>query len=377
MSTVKTERAAAALRQLFDSAEAKRRARAEEIARKGEIEALKVAAEGDAVCVSASSHGYAVQIEVRPGETRATCTCPDAQKRGGVCKHVAAVALVVAEGLEKGTITLTLAPSATPTPAPREQIAAAVNAAVEALAQKLADALREPDAEPILLLGPSGCGKTAAVRRAAELLGAGLEEVQLAPSWTDADLLGIRTQQVTYVGPLARAFARALVEGSTVMVFLDEFLRAPQRVQDGLMRAFLPVPPAAARGMGIPADAPVAVAEAPLFGRIHAPWARVKWVAAANPWGSALDPALLDRVRVWRVGFERQVLDVLPERTRQLVEYSWRAAEEGELPLAVSYRSLLRERLDADELRQAWLARLRLLDAPAADVAAGATEGLV
>ena len=189
-----------------------------------------------------------------------------------------------------------------------DQVFNVIDHAVERLADQV-QAVLGANAIPFLI-GPTGCGKTSCARLCALRKGWGFEEVAGSATFADADLVGLRTDKRELPGIFARAFSRAR-EGEHVMLFIDEALRFNTRALDILMRPLQTVPPKLARSMGIITDEPLRLVEAPLWGIEHAPATHVHIVLAANPWGSAVDPALIRRVEPIAVTMTDAVADPL------------------------------------------------------------------
>lgn len=250
----------------------------------------------------------------------------------------------------------------------------AVSEAIESLADRI-DAVLTSGGIPFLI-GPTGCGKTSAVRLVAVRHGWGFEEVSGSASFADADLVGLKTDHLELPGVFARAFRRAR-DGTHVLLFLDELLRFNQRAQDILMRPLQPAPVTVARAMGLPSESALRIVEAPLWGVEYAPADRVRIVLAANPWGSAIDPALIRRVEPIPVGMEASLLSLFSRPIASAIEASWKATERGELPLPVEYQSLLSAtRPDDGTFLTRYLTRLQVVDKAAAEGYAHLLQGM-
>jgi hypothetical protein len=325
---------------------------------------------------------FEVVITLRPALNLA-CECDDWLKQGQAwhrpCKHLLATAL------EVPTVAPVSAPNRPPVGVPPvantphapfgHTLQAAVATAVSRLSETV-EALVGQGEIPFLI-GPTGSGKTSAVREVATRNDWGFEEVGGAPSFADADLVGIRMQGGTTIpGVFARAFERARA-GETVLLFLDEFLRLNQRAQDILMRPFLPTPARVARAMGIATTEDVRLIEAPLWGVEWAPVERIKLVLAANPWGALIDPALVRRVTPVLVGFDQAVAGHFDSPLREAIQASWQMVQGAELPLPLEYSALCRATGARDQrLLEGYLMRLRAVDVAAAEGFKTVLEGI-
>ncbi|MCX6028019.1 MAG: hypothetical protein NT169_01800, partial [Chloroflexi bacterium] len=204
------------------------------------------------------------------------------------------------------------------------------------------------------------------------------EEVAGASSFADADLVGIKTNQMEHTGVLARAFRRAR-SGETVLVFLDELTRFNVRVPDLLMRPLLPISHEVAWAMQIPAEDGQAVrlVEAPVWGVEWAPVQRTPLVLACNPWGAALDSALVRRALPLEIGFEPAVAQLFTGAAKTIIETSWKLVTEGNLPLPVEYQALSKADDPASiAFAMPYLARLSAVDRPAAEGFKKLLEGM-
>ena len=333
---------------------------------------------------------YNAVIRLQGGQvTDCDCDCPDWFQSGGKaarvpCKHILATAVdtpwpiaTPPAGVPAPQPTAPPpepAQPAKPTPAPdadtqtfNQRVRRAIGQAVAKLADQVESLLQA--GETPFLIGPTGCGKTSAVRLVATRNGWGLEEVAGASSFADADLVGIKTNQLEHTGVFARAFRRAR-RGETVVVFLDELTRFNVRVPDLLMRPLLPISPEVAWSMQIPAvdGEAVRVVEAPVWGVEWAPAQRTPLVLAANPWGSALDPALVRRATPVAVNFDPAVAELFRDGAKTVIETSWKLVTEGQLPLPVEYQALGQATSARDTgFVGPYLARLLAVDRPAAE----------
>jgi hypothetical protein len=226
------------------------------------------------------------------------------------------------------------------------------------------------------LIGPTGCGKTSAIRMVATRNGWGFEEVAGCPSFSDSDLVGLRTDHIEVPGVFARAFRRAQA-GEHVLPFLDEVTRFTARALDLLMRPLQAMPVETAQAMGIAASEPIRLAEAPLWGQTWAPASKVRIALACNPWGAPLDPALVRRAHPLQVGFAQDVLQLFTGSVQGAIEASWKAVAEGQLPLPLEYQALLNAAGPDDQaLFGPYLARLTAVDSAAADGFATLLRGI-
>jgi hypothetical protein len=261
-----------------------------------------------------------------------------------------------------------------PRPSFGEVVRQHIGIAIAALADLVESALLA--GEIPFLIGPTGCGKTSAVRLVAVRNGWGFEEVTGSDSFADADLVGLRTDQMEQPGIFARAFHRARA-GETVLLFLDEVLRFNIRAQDILMRPVQSTPVSVAQAMGIQTPESVRLIEAPLWGVEWAPVDKSHLVLAANPWGSRVDPALVRRVWPIPVDLDGAVANLFDSKLADVIRASWRAVQQGELPLPIEYQALARAQgPDDTALLRAYLLRLATLDRAAADGFRTVVEGI-
>ncbi len=317
-------------------------------------------------------HKAAIRLDEQGGVANVTCTCQDWRTRGlhhsQPCKHILALAMEVGD-IPTQVTSPTVAAAPQPERSSRtrfgDQVRQAIGRAIADLASQ-AHTLLLAGKTPFLL-GPTGCGKTSAIRQVAIDQGWAFEEVAGAQSFVDADLVGLRTDHMEVPGVFARAFRRAQ-QGETVLLLLDELTRFNERVPDLLMRPLQVASVEVAQAMGLAATEPIRLCEAPTWGQIWAPAVRVKLVLAANPWGSALDAALVRRVQPLPVAFAQPVLDLFTSPVRDAIETSWKAEAEGQLPLPVEYQALLdAEGPDDANLFRPYLTRLRVIDRAAAE----------
>lgn len=327
-------------------------------------------------------HKVVIQLDPQHAVTGVRCSCQDWCTRGlqyrQPCKHILALAL------EIGDVPIGEAASIPPSPPPvsvppaplsfPQQVRRAVGQAIQDLARQV-DALLMAGHIPFLL-GPTGSGKTSAIRQVAAARGWGYEEVAGAQSFVDADLVGLRTDHMCVPGVLARAFQRAQA-GETVLVCIDELTRFNARVPDLLMRPLQVAPVEVARSLGLPADSAVRLCEAPTWGQIWAPAARLQMALAANPWGASLDAALIRRVEPFPVTFSQDVLRLFTGAVAGGIQASWQAEAEGQLPLPLEYQALLAaEAPDDAGLFPPYLRRLAALDKAAASGFATLLKGM-
>ncbi len=362
--------------------------RARDIQAKGWVAVTKAAPDHLEARVSGN---YDAAIHLQGGLTL-RCTCPDFQKRGAAlnqpCKHILALALHV-DSRQTVQPAVAAPPGESPTP-PQEEAAlpdfetdgssfsqrvqTAIGQAIARLADLVEACLRA--GEIPFLIGPTGSGKTSAVRLVAARNGWAFEEVAGAQSFADADLLGLRTDHMEQPGVLARSFRRAR-NGETVLCFFDEALRFSARALDLLMRPLQVTPASAAQAMAIPADEPVRLVEAPLWGVDWAPADRVHLALAANPWGSQPDPALIRRVWPLPVDLDEDLLALFDSPLADAIRASWHGVRQGELPLPIEYQALARARHPRDAaILRAYLVRLAAVDKPAADGFRTLLEGM-
>jgi hypothetical protein len=363
----------------------KRTQRAHEIVQQA---ALQVVDRGvDHVKAMVNLH-HTTGIERRSdGTLKLGCSCQDWKTRGVQvnmpCKHILALAFTIdsqflMNGAPNGNSTTSESKKSAAAPPPpampiiSEQVTAfndLVRQSIEQAIDRLTDQIEmllAANAIP-LLVGPTGTGKTSAVRHCATRNGWGFEEVAGSQSFADADLVGLRTDKQELPGVFARAFHRAR-DGEKILLFIDELLRFNQRAQDILMRPLQHVSPAVAQAMGLPTVEPLRLIEAPLWGIEYAPAQAVHIVLAANPWGSALDPALLRRVEPVEVAMATVVADLFDQPLADAIRASWRSVTEGELPLPIEYQLLSSvQAADDSAFLARYLAKLRIIDRAAAE----------
>ncbi len=332
---------------------------------------------------------YHAVIRLQGGQvTDCDCDCPDWFQSGGKaarvpCKHILATAVDAALCAPSAWPVAGVAPAAiptdTPTPSPTPSVTPeppaepdtltfnrcvrrAIGQAVARLAD-LVEPILQADRTPFLI-GPTDVAKTSAIRLVAVRRGWAFEALDGMSSFADADLVGLKTDHGVYASVIARAFRRAR-GGETVLLFLDELTRLNQRAMDVLMRPLLPIPCEIAWAQRVPADdgQTVRMVEVPMWGLDWAPVSRCKVALACNPWGSALDPAL--------------VAALFQKPARDAIETSWKLVTEGQLPLPIGY-TLLAEAADPTDLGFAptYFAQLRAIDRPAAEGFRKLLEGM-
>lgn len=333
--------------------------------------------------------------------TDCDCDCPDWLQSGGKaarvpCKHILGTAVDAPWPLPVMPPAPPAAPAAAPdAPAPtaapmlppepvqdpdtltfNQRVRRAIGQAVAHLADLVEPILRA-DKTPFLI-GPTDVAKTSAIRLIALRHGWGFEALDGMSSFADADLVGLKTDHGVYASVIARAFRRAR-GGDTVLLFLDELTRLNQRAMDVLMRPLLPISCEVAWAQRIPADDGQAVrmVEVPMWGLDWAPVGRCKVALACNPWGSALDPALIRRTVPLEVGFDPAVAALFQKPARDAIEASWKLVTEGQLPLPIGY-TLLAEATEPADLSFAptYFAQLRAIDRPAAEGFRKLLEGM-
>jgi len=332
---------------------------------------------------------YHTRITLQP-QVACDCDCPDWFQSGGKaartpCKHILGTAVDAPWPVSAPTAAPTPPAAAAPPPAatadePALSFAGQVQRRIGQAVARLADqieAILAQDRVPFLI-GPTDVAKTSAVRLVAVRNGWAFEAVDGMSSFSDADLVGLRTDHICAPGVIARAFSRARA-GETVLALFDECTRFNQRALDVLMRPLLPIPPDVAWAQRIPADdgQPVRLVEAPLWGVDWAPVNRCKLALACNPWGAALDPALVRRVVPVEVTFDTTVAALFQNPARAAVETSWKLVTEGQLPLPIGY-TLLSGADDPADLAflDVYFAQLRAIDRPAAEGFRKLLEGM-
>jgi len=320
------------------------------------------------------------------GTLKVGCSCQDWKTRGVQinmpCKHILALAFTIdsqflMNGVANGTAT---APSQPPSPTAPQPSGVAVQPAALTFCDEVQQAIRRAITDLAdqvqsflaahaipFLIGPTGAGKTSAVRLCATSNRWGFEEVAGCQSFADADLVGLRTDKQELPGIFARTFRRARA-GEQVLLFLDELTRFNVRAQDLLMRPLQVAPVEVVQAMGIASTTPLRLVEAPLWGVEYAPASAVYIVLAANPWGSALDPALLRRVEPIEVQMADAVAALFEQRLADAIRASWKSVDQGELPLPIEYQHLSTAQAPDDtRILQRYLVRLHILDRAAAE----------
>ena len=345
---------------------------------------------------SQTFHNYKVEwnIAINPATNTArvtpACTCADWLQSGGwtekrLCKHLLALALVtdipafvepltpeatIAQGQTGSGTAAQPAPQASVTPQPPfdVQVASAIDRAISSIA----DQVREVLAEGLvpLLVGPTGSGKTSAIRRVASILDCRLVEHAGSDSYTDSDLVGVEMPTGKKMpGPIAQALGHARELGEPVLLFLDEFTRYHMRAQESLMRLLLPIGPEVVRSLGIDHDGAARITSAPFWGDEWAPAESVHIALACNPWGTALDPALVRRTVPLMVEFSTGVADLFSLKLATAIKLSWTGTQDGTLPLPLEYGELVRATGPDDaHILARYRSRLTVLD-PAAAIA--------
>ncbi len=323
------------------------------------------------------------------------CTCPDWKQSGGremgrLCKHLIAFACALdtethAPGTQmskpkrKVGEVARFAPGQEDTAdtAPfSERISRAISDAIERLATQVVSVL-EAGYVP-LLVGPTGCGKTSAVRRAAQRMGCRLVEHAGSDSWSDSDLVGVEMPNGRrFPGPVAQALTHARELEEPVLLFLDEFTRYNSRAQEANMRTFLPTDPQTVASLGLPHHGAVRITSAPFWGDEWAPASLVHIVAACNPWGVAIDPALARRTVPLFVSFDDSVRGMFSASLGAAIDLSWKGVSDGSLPLPLEYGELSRAaQPDDSEVIGRYINRLRVVDASASQAFASLLTGV-
>ena len=333
-------------------------------------------------------------------EVSLSCTCKDWFASGGAyetdgsrntrpCKHLLAFTEQCAVPYLHGTHVrpVTVQPiskgsgsnaSSTTTPVADfpGTVSAQIGSAIESLSLEIEEILM--DGQVPLVIGPTGCGKTSAHRMIALRRGTSLVEHAGAASYSDADMVGIvHVNGQPFPGPIADAFGAAREMGDDVLLFLDEFTRYNARAQEALMRPLLPIPADAARTMGIDTDVPVRVTSAPFWGTEWGPADKIKMSLACNPWGTAIDPALIRRTVPVYADFPNELAELFSEKMGKAILASWNAVRDGLWPLPIEYQALSRAQSEADtSVFRTYSFRLRALDPAAADGFAAVLQGL-
>lgn len=325
---------------------------------------------------------YHAVIRLDPVTGRVTdcdCDCPDWNQSGGKaarvpCKHIFGAAVDAPWPLP-GFAAEAAVPSPAPAPAEadpdtlsfNQRVRRAIGQAVARLADLVEPILRA-DRVPFLI-GPTDVAKTSAIRLVAVRNNWAFEALDGMASYADADLVGLRTDHGVYASAITRAFRRARA-GECVLLFLDEATRFNQRALDVLIRPLLPIPSEVAWAQRVPAEDGQAVrmVEVPMWRLDWVPVSRCKVALACNPWGAALDPALVRHTVPVEIGFDPAVCALFHKPARDAIELSWRLVTEGQLPLPIGY-TLLAEATDPADLTfaPAYFAQLRAIDRPAAE----------
>ncbi|MBK9497252.1 MAG: hypothetical protein IPO08_22590 [Xanthomonadales bacterium] len=167
-----------------------------------------------------------------------------------------------------------------------------------------------------------------------------------------------------FPGVISEAFALAR-DGERVVLFFDELFRFNVRALDVLIGPMLPVPVPVARSMGIDTDVPVRVVRSPMWGVDYAPADNITIIAAGNPWGTQLDPALRRRFTdALKVKFDRNVLIPLTPAFRAVIDMMWTDVEvRNTASLVIEYQALTAmTRPDDPELFKRFYRRLQASD---------------
>lgn len=284
-------------------------------------------------------------------------------KQRSLCSHL--VAIIYHQMKEEGLTGTTIVE------APKDEFQSIVRTQIGMAIANTSRTVRDimEAGEIPLLLGTTGCGKTSAVRMIADHMNWKYQEVAGANSFADADLLGLRTGSIEIPGVFARAFALAR-EGQHVLLMLDELLRFNPRARDILMRPLLKVPASTMTAMGFDlgnVDEEGVVMEAPLWGQDYAPASKVHIVAATNPWGVTLDPALISRFYPVQVNMSESVADMFSPAFSECIKASWAAVANNDIPMGIEYRALERATGPDDvNMFSMFLHRLSIIDRAAA-----------
>ena len=349
-----------------------------------------------------SSAKYNLEIRLLPDrKTLAVqCTCKDWFQNGGAyaedgdrktrpCKHLLAFSenCVLPPGVSSSSITdvLPLSSFSAHSTAKKsqakgmsfgEQVSAQINSAIEALSLEIEELLE--DGQVPLVIGPTGCGKSSAHRMIALRNEFSLVESAGAASYSDADMVGIvHVNGDPFPGPLADAFSAAREVGEDVLLFLDEFTRYNARAQEALMRPLLPIDAEAAKAMGIDTEVPVRVTSAPFWGTEWGPADKIRMSLACNPWGTAIDPALIRRTTPIFAGFPEDLAEIFSDKVGQAIKASWSAVRDGRWPLPIEYQALAKaESPDDVSIFRTYSYRLRAIDPAAAEGFAATLQSL-
>ena len=174
-----------------------------------------------------------ILVYLPPHPKSVYCSCTDfktrQQAQGLACKHITALAMMIADGtiVARRVQAPPQAPSST-----KDPVVEALKKALEIKAEIIVSLLKR--GKKPLLWGTTGTLKTSATHEALLRLNGkmGLEEAIGSESWTDADLVGCWTPARKWAwGPMGRAFDRAQ-KGERVLFFLDEVTRFNPRALD-------------------------------------------------------------------------------------------------------------------------------------------------
>ncbi|NCP87788.1 MAG: hypothetical protein CO094_05705 [Anaerolineae bacterium CG_4_9_14_3_um_filter_57_17] len=337
---------------------------------------------------TANVHKYQVKLVEDNGKyVRYTCECVDFKTHAAPCKHVMALAMKVDAQAHLQAAAQNAMPASTNFPAedalPEQEkqpvsaapeasadftnrLKAAIGAAIQQVAEETLAVLQAGYVP--LLVGTTGTGKTSAVRLVAAALNARMVEVAGSESYTDSDMVGVvMPTGLRFPGPIAEAAEYAQNMGKTLL-FLDEFTRFSPRAAESLLRLLLPIGQQDAHRMGIAHKGDVRGTSAPFWGNVWMPADDVPIVLACNPWGNALDPALVRRTVPIFVDFDPRVANLFGEKVKQAIEASWKGTRAGELPLPIEYGEISRASSPDDPSVVArYMTRLRVLDSAAED----------
>ena len=223
-----------------------------------------------------------------------------------------------------------------------------------------------------MLIGPTGTGKTSAIKTIAKINQWNYFTLAGDKSIAESDLLGMHLNNGTDICGIATLAFRAAREGNVTILFLDEFKRFNQRMQDVLMTAVQRTEASVAKLMGIETDEDIYILRSPTWGMEWAPVSKLKWVFATNPWGANIDDAFGRRITYVDAWYSEDVLKPFDPVFADMVKQVWQACREGVLGLPIEYQMLAgcKTKNDTDALGR-YLIKLRMHNRAYYEIASG------